>query len=71
VEARTMGEFYKGFMQINGRQMTFFQANYLPDEPNCCPSGVERNVFAWNGATFAPALFEVLPLPFAIQSSRR
>jgi len=71
VEAQTLGDFYKGFMQINGRRMTFFQANYLPDEPNCCPSGVERNVFEWNGAMFAPMLFEVLPLPFAIQSSRR
>lgn len=52
VEAQSLGQYYKGFMQINGRQLTFFQANYLPDEPNCCPSGVERYVFAWNGATF-------------------
>jgi hypothetical protein len=71
VEAQTMGNFYKGFMQINGRQMTFFQANYLPDEPNCCPSGVDRYVFEWFDGRFAPIIFDVLPLPFAIQSSRR
>lgn len=71
VESQSMGEFYKGFMQLNGRQMTFFQANYLPDEPNCCPSGVERYVFEWNGVTFAPVLYDVLPIPYAIQTARR
>jgi len=71
VEAQTLGDFYKGFMQISGRRMTLLQANYLPHEPNCCPSGVERNVFEWNGVRFAPVLFEVLPRPLAIQSSRR
>ncbi len=63
--------FYKGFMQINGRLLTFFQAHYLPEEPNCCPSGVERFAYQWNGSTFALILNEVLPLPYAIQSSRR
>ncbi len=71
VEAQSLGQYYKGFMQINGRLITFFQANYLPDEPNCCPSGVERYVFAWNGATFAPVLADVLPIPYSIQSARR
>lgn len=71
VESQSMGEFYKGFMQINGQQLTLFQANYLDGEPNCCPSGVERYVFAWNGTTFAPVLYEVLPIPYLIQSSRR
>lgn len=71
VEAQTLGSFYKGFMQIHARQLTFFQANYLPDEPNCCPSGVDRYVFEWFDGRFAPIISDVLPLPFAIQSSRR
>lgn len=71
VELQNLGEYYKGFMQINGRQLTFFQANYLPDEPNCCPSGVERYVFEWDGTTFMQIYSDVLPLPYRIQSSRR
>ncbi len=71
VQAVFTGEFYKGFMQINGRLLTFLQAHYLPDEPNCCPSGVERFAYQWNGTTFGLLLNEVLPLPYAIQSSRR
>ncbi len=71
IEQQVLGDFYKGFMQIEGRLITFFQANYLPDEPNCCPSGVERTVFAWNGATFGAVLYDVLPIPYAIQSARR
>ncbi|MCS6872241.1 MAG: hypothetical protein NZ571_12390 [Anaerolineae bacterium] len=71
IEQQVLGDFYKGSMQIEGRLITFFQANYLPDEPNCCPSGVERNVFAWNGATFGLAFNDVLPSPFLIQSARR
>ncbi|MFQ3536578.1 MAG: SH3 domain-containing protein [Aggregatilineales bacterium] len=71
VELQNLGEYYKGFMQINGRQLTFFQANYLPGEPNCCPSGVERYVFEWDGTTFMRIYFDLLPLPYQIQSSRR
>jgi hypothetical protein len=71
VESQSLGEFYKGFMHINGRQLTFFQANYLEGEPNCCPSGVERYVFEWNGATFMPLYYDVLPSPYLIQSARR
>ncbi|MDW8299605.1 MAG: hypothetical protein RML95_09735 [Anaerolineae bacterium] len=71
VELQRLGEYYKGSMQINARQLTFFQANYLPDEPNCCPSGVERYVFEWNGFSIAPIYSDVLPRPSRIQSARR
>lgn len=71
IEQQVLGDFYKGAMQIEGRLITFFQAHYLPDEPNCCPSGAERYVFAWNGATFGLAFNDILPSPYLIQSARR
>ncbi|GAB4548387.1 MAG: hypothetical protein OHK0023_11430 [Anaerolineae bacterium] len=69
------GESYKGSLQVLENTLTLISANYLPNEPNCCPSGMERTVLVWQvdplgTGSFALLAKDILPLPFAIQSRR-
>lgn len=69
------GESYKGSLQVLDNTLTLISANYLPNEPNCCPSGMERTVLAWQVDPLGTGSFvlltkDILPLPFAIQSRR-
>lgn len=34
-------------------QIVMTQPIYGPDDPNCCPSGLRKTTYVWNGASFA------------------
>lgn len=64
------GEFYKGTQQVGVDGITFIEAHYLPDEPNCCPTGMRRVSYQWQIDRFALIADEVLPAPYTIQTRR-
>jgi len=43
------------------------QADYKANEPNCCPSGVERWAFAWQNNEFVQVINDKLPSPGLLQ----
>jgi hypothetical protein len=61
---------YKGWMQVNGATLVLTQADYLPNEPNCCPSGLARMVYTWQTDKLVLAKSDVLPSPYAIQARK-
>jgi hypothetical protein len=69
-EALKVEGVYKGWMQVNGTTLVLTQADYLPDEPNCCPSGTARLVYTWQADKLVLAKSDVLPSPYAIQARK-
>jgi hypothetical protein len=63
--------FYKGGMQARGKLIVMLEADYLPDEPNCCASGLRTVVYELSEVAGAPAFLNILdqrmPRPSAIQ----
>jgi hypothetical protein len=64
---------YKGSIQVNGSTVLVLEADYRPNEPNCCPSGLRRTAWTWDAARgqFSQGYSDVLPAPSAFQSARR
>ena len=70
IEAVLSAGLYKGRLQVNPGSILLFEADYLLDEPNCCPSGVLRMAYAWQFDRFALLVNDVLPEPGAFQVRR-
>lgn len=62
------GEAYKGGMQWYLGGLTLVEPDYLPDEPNCCASGIHRTGFIWANGAFTKVFDEVSAAPYALQS---
>lgn len=58
---------YKGQVQVNPTGFTVYEADYLPNEGNCCPSGVRRMAYGYQNGLFVPLVNDVLPHPGAFQ----
>jgi hypothetical protein len=61
---------YKGLIQVNPTGLILFEADYLPDEPNCCPSGMRRMAYNYQDGAFVQLVNDVLPHPGAFQVRR-
>lgn len=61
---------YKGVLQVNPTGLIVYEADYLADEPNCCPSGVRRTAYAYQSGQFVQLVNDVLPHPAAFQARK-
>ena len=61
---------YKGLIQVNPTGVIIYEADYLPDEPNCCPSGVRRMAYGFQNGQFIQLINDVLPHPGGFQVRR-
>ena len=61
---------YKGLIQVNPTGLIIYEADYLPDEPNCCPSGVRRMAYGYQNGQFIQLINDVLPHPGGFQVRR-
>ncbi len=59
---------YKGSVQMSGTgSIVLLQADYAANEPNCCPSGIERWGYVWQNNEFVQTVNDKLKNPGALQ----
>jgi hypothetical protein len=58
---------YKGGVQVGKTSVVVIEADYKEGEPNCCPSGLHRMGYVWQGSQFVQAVDDKFPQPYFFQ----